>query len=360
MRLFLLILLLLPFWTQAQAYRQLSVTHHIEGSGDDLAIHDGKLYVPERHPRTEAFSLRVYDLESLDLLETYRPPKNLATAPGFILEGEYLYLHQSDLLTKLHYPSQEVLWECPFESGWAAQIAPEVFDKHIGISLDDLILIVDKETGQPFVELEGEEWDQSISLNENFLIYADYDGPIHCYDVQAKRDKFQWDFDADMGYGFLQKGHRLILPSGNVALYCMDARDGSLIWKYENPALNYSCGSGLYEVPLSHKGKLYSCQRSNGLFVFEEATGKLLRTVDVGELLCPERFLYRGQILLIGEEHLFAYHPDTEELRTLASFPNDPEALPSTYLKGDYLCLDYIGDYTEPQVLIFSLDALIE
>lgn len=341
-------------------YYQFNVRQHEKGGGDDVFFDSEYMYVAERNGSSMRFTINVYSLETKQKVRTYSPPNQFRDAPGYVIDGGAIFFHTDDEVTKVNMADNSIEWVTEYSSMWSAQIGPVAFENHIGIALDDLILIIDKETGEKFVKIRGEDFDQSLTLTDDFLLYGTFeDGILHVYDLQAKEDRFTLKVGDQLGEGFTQIGEDLVFPSTNVRITCVNGQNGEEKWVWNSDELEGGCGHGFNDAPALIGDELFVNQRETGMYIFNKDDGSFVERIKFKESICTEWLEYNGKIIVVGEGTLFAVDPATREKQVLATYPINDESMPYINHNGRYLALHSIGCYCKPIVRLFDLEELL-
>jgi outer membrane protein assembly factor BamB len=79
----------------------------------------------------------------------------------------------------------------------------------------------------------GSSWPGQPSVDERHVYFGSADGHLYCLD--AKDGSLVWSFKTDDSLKATPTivGNRLIASGLDHYIYCLDARDGTLIWKYK-------------------------------------------------------------------------------------------------------------------------------
>ncbi|MFN5181938.1 MAG: PQQ-binding-like beta-propeller repeat protein [Bacteroidota bacterium] len=356
---FIFVALLIDFISYSQSdFTTIKVENHIPGGGDEAYFKSDILYLPERKKNGNIF-LRKFDCLTQKLTDIYYPPEKFKSAPGFVIDDEFIYFHITQGIAKVSLETNKIVWEAKYESNYAAQIAPFLHGKYVGIDLDDKIFVLDKITGDVAVDINEKDLSQSIGFTKDHLIYGKDDGKLIAFDIKKKSKSWKFDVGSDVGSGCLDLGGKVILPSGDVRIYCVDEKTGSKIWSIEKDELKASCGSGFNEVPTLFNNKLYVLQRESGLYEIDKNTGSILSVIKIDDLNDGQLIVYHNHFYIASTKGFFVYNPSDRSVKKIADLEVSNNLPSGIQFNGRFLALNYIGSYsTEPKVLLFDLEKL--
>lgn len=340
-----------------------NIKQHITGEGDDVFYAKNILYVPERDSNTLKFYLLKYNLASGKKIGEYHPPKEYENAPGFAIDGDDIYIHQNDLITKISMSKNLVVWQHEYESGFAAQIAPEIMGNYVGVALDDLILLLDKNTGKLVLKKEGEDFDQGISVVDDYFFYGYFENEtLVAHNLKLGKDIWQLNVGGDPAvFAPIIENDIMYVPSSRANSYAVNKNTGKKIWTMEaGEELMNSCGSGFNGQPVLVGDTLYNLQRETGLWIIDKNTGKVADTIDFYESVNWQIHQYKNSFLIVGDEYIYSFNPANREIKELVALPENDSCYPTISFTGTHLILDYIGCYdSAPKVDVYNIESYI-
>ncbi|MFY0675323.1 MAG: PQQ-binding-like beta-propeller repeat protein [Bacteroidia bacterium] len=341
----------------------INIQHHIEGESDRVYTVGNFLYAPERDSSSKRFYLRKFDLNTNKELNSIKLPDSLNKSPGFAIEGDNVYLHRTGVITKYSLTNKKQVWRKEYGSNWSAQIEPEIFDDFIGISLDDLVLLLDKNTGRTIAEIRGEDFDQSIHVVDQILYYGYFEaGTLVAYSLTTKKILWQKNLGGDLAvFAPLPDGNKLYVPSSRANMFAVNKNTGKQIWKMEaGEELMNSCGSGFNGQPKLFKDTLYNLQRETGLWIINRNTGNVVDTIDFHENVTWQIHEYNETFIIVGEETIYSFNPKTRAIKDLIEIPDNDSCYPTVSFSGTHIVLEYIGCYNlAPMVEVYNLKRLV-
>lgn len=340
------------------------IQKHIEGEGDEVFYDKNILYVPERDSNTLRFHLLKYDLNTGNKLGEYHPPKAYEKSPGFAIDDGAIYFHQSDIVTKVSMLKNVVVWAHEFESGYAAQISPEIMDSYVGIALDDLILLLNKNTGKVVFKKDGEGFDQGISVVDDYFFYGYFENEtLVAHHLKTKKDLWKLNVGGDPAvYAPIIEENTMYVPSSRANCYAVNKKTGKNIWTLEaGEELMNSCGSGFNGQPVLAGDTLYNLQRETGLWVIDKKTGKVADTIDFDENVSWQIHQCQELFIIVCEETIYSFNPANREIKTLFELIDNDSCYPTVSFTGTHILLEYIGCYdTKAKVEVYDIGAYIK
>ncbi|MGB0428858.1 MAG: PQQ-binding-like beta-propeller repeat protein [Bacteroidia bacterium] len=366
-RISMLVLILLTIGVSAFAQNKQSfsvkIEQHIEGEGDEVFTAGNVLFVTERDSVSQRFYLKKYDLNSGKKIGEVKLPDSLNKAPGFAIEGDFIYLHYTGVITKFSMSKQKQVWRKEYGSNWSAHIGPELLGDYVGIALDDLVLLLDKETGITIAEIRGDDFDQSIFVVDDYFFYGYFEDEILvAHNIKTNKQAWQMNLGGDLAvFAPLPDGNTLYLPSSRANMYALNKKTGKQIWKMEaGEELMNSCGSGFNGQPILYKDTLYNLQRETGLWVIDKNAGKVADTIDFYENVSWQIHEYKGQFIIVGEETIYSFNPANRAINELMKIPDNDACYPTVSFSGTHIILEYIGCYDlAPKVEVYNLEMLV-
>lgn len=246
--------------------------------------------------------------------------------PGqFSFEDEFVYIHYDNAIIKKNRNSLETIWKTEYDwSQWEAQWEIQIHKKYVSAITFDRILICDKISGKPVLELKqsGNEFGEELSISGEYAIITKDEGEVLAYDLRNGKKVWVYNVGSDTGFGSLTHNGKIFLPSWDPKLHCLNQKTGAKIWSLQLDDLYNGCGSGFEEPPVVFNNKLYAVHRDIGIFIIEENTGKIIQEFDDGfSEIVDNAVLYKDHLIFADTDNLILFNLKTEKVEKKVSLP---------------------------------------
>lgn len=240
--------------------------------------------------------LYAIDLENGKQLWRYETGNQIMGAPNWWSDGQKTYILTGSYDYYLHCvdaTSGKGIWKYEAQNYLNAAVAIEGNHAVFG-GCDGLLHVVDLRTGKAESTIEIATYVAgAVALDQGIAYTGDYDGMFSSVDYRNKRIK--WKFESrDRQLPFIGSpsilGNRVIIGSRDRYVYCLDKRDGSLIWQRNT-------GSRVDASPLADSQNVLVANMRGDLLLLSQENGNLIWTFELGSPVIGSPAFSNGMII---------------------------------------------------------------
>ncbi|NIM58917.1 MAG: PQQ-binding-like beta-propeller repeat protein [Candidatus Aminicenantes bacterium] len=171
--------------------------------------------------------------------------------------------------------SGEELWR--FEAGKAISSTPVINDGRIIFGCDDHNLYVMTEKGILLDKIKTEDRIQPLPLVEkNFLYFGTDDHYFYCFNLAKRKKKWKRKIGGKVFCPIVVDRKRIFFLCWNNVLYCLNKKNGNILWWQIIPSRSYYC------LEISGE-KILVSSFSSLLLCFDIETGEKIGEYDAGQ-----------------------------------------------------------------------------
>ncbi len=143
-------------------------------------------------------------------------------------------------------------------------------------SMDGKLFALDLANGKPKWQTEVGAIKAPVGAHGGKVFAGNDDGLFHCVDAAKGEVTWKFNAEAEVTSGIAFVGESVLFGCGDEWLHCLNRTDGKPTWKFQ------VAGGPVYGTPVIANGKTYAAGCDSALHQLDVATGKELRTAQLG------------------------------------------------------------------------------